>query len=549
MADSERGEGKDERPARPQNEGVRIIGAEEAAAALEKGEAEGRRPEDAPRFGDVPPAPTGDRPVHRFPLPDTVDPTTVRPSVAPRRPIGDIGEPAASDEAHAHAEALWAAAGTSGDPTPPPPEVQQATGSTPDLSLPEEGLNVSSSSSPEMPHWTEPPTGEVPRVLGGGDDESDGWAGVSSRGPRWRDSSDDWDEDFDVAELADDQLRVGALDETRTEHSDLYDFDEPAPSGATPTAAAADVDAPEVEEAPPATRIRTRARPAKEPRERTRPPVGGGPPSDEPDVLVRVLTAVAVGIVALIAFSRGTGGTAVLATIVVVAAAFELFTVLRRDGYLPAIPIALLATVSIMLGAYWKGERAIPLVIAITFITTMLWYLFGVVSARPTINVMATMGAFLWVGLLGSFASLILVSAPSHHGQGILLAAVFATIAFDVGSFVAGRLVGQHPLMPAISPNKTWEGLLGGLTGSLVISVLVGNSIAPWTIKRALLLGLVVAVAAPLGDLCESMIKRDLGLKDMGGILPGHGGVLDRFDGMLFVLPATYYLAQYLNIH
>src|SRR6476620_8773868 len=83
MDDSERGERKDERPARPQNEGVRIIGAEEAAAALEKGEAAGRRPEDAPRFGDVPPQPAGPRPAHRFPLPDSVDPA----SAVPRPPV------------------------------------------------------------------------------------------------------------------------------------------------------------------------------------------------------------------------------------------------------------------------------------------------------------------------------------------------------------------------------------------------------------------------------------------------------------------------------
>src|SRR6185369_7346751 len=108
----------------PQNEGVRIIGAEEAAAALEKGEAEGRRPDDAPRFGDVPPAPSGERPVHRFPLPDSVDPTASRPSVAPRRPVGDIGEPAATEDAHAHAEALWAAAGS----RPAPVEASAASG-------------------------------------------------------------------------------------------------------------------------------------------------------------------------------------------------------------------------------------------------------------------------------------------------------------------------------------------------------------------------------------------------------------------------------------
>jgi phosphatidate cytidylyltransferase len=262
-----------------------------------------------------------------------------------------------------------------------------------------------------------------------------------------------------------------------------------------------------------------------------------------------VLTGVAILIVAILAFSRGTGGTAVLATVIVTACVFEVFTVLRRAGYLPAIPIGLLATVSIMAGAYYKGERAIPLVIALTLMTTMLWYLFEVVRARPTINVMVTIGAFVWVGVLGSFANLILVGFPNHHGQGVLIGAVLVTVAFDIGSFAAGRLIGDHPMMPTISPHKTWEGVAGGLTGALIMGLIVGWQLEPWDVRKALLLGLVVAVVSPLGDLCESMVKRDLSLKDMGSILPGHGGVLDRFDGMLFVLPAAYYLALYLNIH
>jgi phosphatidate cytidylyltransferase len=387
----------------------------------------------------------------------------------------------------------------------------------------------------------------VPKVLIGEDDDA-AWSAVSSRGPRWRDSHSDWDDDLDVGELAsDDDMRVGALDESRAEHSDIYEFDEPAPSGPTPAVAIGPEDADTKDDfdearATATTRIRTRrVRPPKPPKE---PGTG-----QEPDLLVRILTGVAILIIAGIAFSRGTGGTAVLATIIVTACAFEVFTVLRRAGYLPAIPIGLLATVSIMAGAYYKGERAIPLVMALTLITTMLWYLFEVVRARPTLNVMLTMGAFMWIGGLGSFACLLLVGAPHHHGLGLLIGAVLCTVGFDIGSYAAGRTLGEHPLMPEISPNKTWEGVAGGLTGSLVVALVIVAQIEPWSVKHALLLGLVVAIVSPLGDLCESMIKRDLGIKDMGTFLPGHGGVLDRFDGMLFVLPAVYYLAIYLNIH
>ena len=110
------------------------------------------------------------------------------------------------------------------------------------------------------------------------------------------------------------------------------------------------------------------------------------------------------------------------------------------------------------------------------------------------------------------------------------------------------RWIGRRPLAPSISPNKTWEGVIGGAAFSIVISAVVVGNIHPWTIGKAALLGLVVAVVAPIGDLCESLLKRDLRLKDMGRLLPGHGGVLDRVDALLFVLPATYYLVRALNM-
>ena len=111
-----------------------------------------------------------------------------------------------------------------------------------------------------------------------------------------------------------------------------------------------------------------------------------------------------------------------------------------------------------------------------------------------------------------------------------------------------GRWVGDRQLAPNISSNKTWEGLAGGALASILVSTVIVGAIHPWSAANAALLGVVVAVVAPLGDLCESLLKRDLRLKDMGTILPGHGGVLDRVDALLFVLPATYYLVRALNI-
>jgi phosphatidate cytidylyltransferase len=175
-----------------------------------------------------------------------------------------------------------------------------------------------------------------------------------------------------------------------------------------------------------------------------------------------------------------------------------------------------------------------------------LWYLTGATRGRPLVNIAVTALGFLYVGVLGSFAALLL-KFPLNHGIGLLLGAVIATAAYDVGAFFAGRWAGKTPLAPDISPGKTVEGLVGACLLTLVVCLVVVANIAPWTTKRAFLLALVAMVAAPLGDLCESMLKRDLGVKDMGSILPGHGGVLDRIDALLFVVPATYYLVRLLK--
>jgi phosphatidate cytidylyltransferase len=142
----------------------------------------------------------------------------------------------------------------------------------------------------------------------------------------------------------------------------------------------------------------------------------------------------------------------------------------------------------------------------------------------------------------------LLLGFPNRHGIAYLLGAIVATVAYDVGALFVGSRIGRTPLAANVSPNKTWEGLMGASTAALIACILIVRMVAPWNGGRALALALVVIVAAPLGDLCESLIKRDLGVKDIGWILPGHGGILDRIDALLFVVPATYYLVRLLKI-
>jgi phosphatidate cytidylyltransferase len=123
-------------------------------------------------------------------------------------------------------------------------------------------------------------------------------------------------------------------------------------------------------------------------------------------------------------------------------------------------------------------------------------------------------------------------------------------VAADVVAYVIGSRIGSRRLAPWVSPSKTVEGVIAGGVAALVVGAIVGHEVAPWGgFKHGLLLGLVIAVLAPMGDLFESMVKRDLAVKDSGSALPGHGGLLDRFDSMLIVLPAVYYLASLFNLH
>ena len=227
-------------------------------------------------------------------------------------------------------------------------------------------------------------------------------------------------------------------------------------------------------------------------------------------------------------------------------AALEFFTSAQNLGYRPATLLGLAAVVGLSLGAYHRGFEAYPVVFALLVVTGMCWFLFDVDSQHVTANFAVTLLGFAWVGGLGSFAALILARP---NGDAILIGAVIGTIAYDVGGYVIGSTTGQSKIAPRVSPNKTYEGLLGGMMLSVVVTTLVLNrfpGIHPWSISMmdCFWLGLAVALVAPIGDLAQSMIKRDMGVKDMGTLLPGHGGAFDRFDALLFVLPTAYFVAD-----
>jgi len=149
----------------------------------------------------------------------------------------------------------------------------------------------------------------------------------------------------------------------------------------------------------------------------------------------------------------------------------------------------------------------------------------------------------LYVGWLGQH---LLLVRRLHDGLAWTLLLLLATFATDTGAYAAGRLLGRHKLAPRVSPAKTVEGAVGGLVMAVVAVVALDYLLElPHRLPMMIVLGLAVGAAAELGDLAESLIKRRLGVKDMGHLFPGHGGVLDRLDSLLFVAPVLYYFVRW----
>jgi phosphatidate cytidylyltransferase len=266
---------------------------------------------------------------------------------------------------------------------------------------------------------------------------------------------------------------------------------------------------------------------------------------------VAIGSGVLLGIVALLCFASGTVATMVIVSLVVLLATAEAYAAFRRAQYHPATLLGLIAVLLLLVETYNKGTAALPLVLVLLVAGSFVWYLARVEpAAEPVSGLASTVFVFVWVGAFGSFAALLLNPTlfPNRHGIAFILAAVIVTAADDVASLLIGSALGRHPLAPSISPNKSWEGLIGGAVAAILVSVVVVHFIHPWTIGKAFVFGVVVAIVAPLGDLSQSMIKRHLGLKDMGRLLPGHGGILDRVDGLLFVIPATYFVVKALHL-
>ena len=220
----------------------------------------------------------------------------------------------------------------------------------------------------------------------------------------------------------------------------------------------------------------------------------------------------------------------------------ELDSALRRsrDVKIPVIPVAL-GGAAMVTCAYWAAGGAVMAAFALTLVGILSWRLFGGTTGYVA-DVTAAVFAAAYLGLLGATVSAML---SPHDGGRRVLAFIVITVCTDIGGYFAGITLGRtgaHKMAPAISPKKTWE----GFAGSAVASIAAGAIVLPVALHgywwQGAVIGTAVVAAAVFGDLAESMIKRDLEIKDMGSLLPGHGGILDRIDSLLVSAPVAWLL-------
>lgn len=259
-----------------------------------------------------------------------------------------------------------------------------------------------------------------------------------------------------------------------------------------------------------------------------------------------VAVAVGLGLLVLVAASLFIRREAfgLIAVAAVGAGLWELAQAFARRGvHIPVLPL-LVGDVGILVSAYVAGMEALFVAFVLTVGGIVVWRVLDGSGPRAVRDATSGVFAAAYLPLMAGFVMLMLAAE-----DGALRVALFILlcVANDTGGYVVGVLIGRHPLAPSVSPKKTWEGLLGSVVLASVVGVLGVHLMFDGDPAVGALLGVATVVVATLGDLGESLIKRDLELKDMGTLLPGHGGILDRIDSMLLAAPVVYLLLEALQ--
>jgi phosphatidate cytidylyltransferase len=254
------------------------------------------------------------------------------------------------------------------------------------------------------------------------------------------------------------------------------------------------------------------------------------------DLLARILVAIPAAVLVVVLLSIGGLAFALFLIAIGCVCMYELYRMLVR--WRPIAFVGYAALAGMVLAARYGSQREV-LEVAVAAVPVLFLLVVARGGGHATVAIAGTLLGVYWIGFAFAHAELL---REVRHGNGVLLDVLIGTFVGDTAAYLGGRLFGRRLLAPQISPNKTIEGLFCGMLLAIV-SVFLAGLYQTWlTQGDALLLGLAVAIFAPLGDLFESIIKRDAGAKDTGTLFGPHGGALDRADAVMFTVVAGYYV-------
>lgn len=232
------------------------------------------------------------------------------------------------------------------------------------------------------------------------------------------------------------------------------------------------------------------------------------------------------------------------------AGTFEFYHMANFDRREPLLYLGLLWTLALVISPHWTNPDLLPIIITATVVVSLICLLLRRSREKAFRDWAWTIVGALYVGWMLSYW---LNLRGLEDGRNWVYLAMLTTFANDTGAYFIGRARGKHKLAPAISPAKTWEGAIGGLISAVLAAIVIAMVLelisvkvgAPFVFRywQIMLLGFLVGLFAQLGDLIESLLKRNMGVKESGNLLPGHGGILDRFDSLIFVGAVIYYYA------
>jgi len=251
-----------------------------------------------------------------------------------------------------------------------------------------------------------------------------------------------------------------------------------------------------------------------------------------------VITALALVTIIAVCYLLGVTAFFVLAATVVLLAVFELMDALVQTGHKPVIALGVLGGAGMLWVSYIEEPRFIAPVLGGTLLGAFLLALRPGRGKTPMSDVAWTLLGVAWIG--GGGAGAVSILKIDDNGLAMLVAFVLITALDDIGAYFVGTRFGKHKIAPSISPAKSWEGFFGGMVTALLGGMAFGAVVDGLGVLDGLAIGGMCGLLAPVGDLIESMAKREIGIKDSGRLLPGHGGFLDRLDAIIFCAPAVY---------